>query len=89
MLIKPCRFKTCANVCIFEVLGRVNISGHWRPYGIDDDNDGIKLPDICLKGEEKPRKNLTEETCPVRGSNPDPLRDWRASYRLAHSDVQI
>ena len=38
-----------------------------------DDNDGqmifgdlgdLKLPDICLTGEEKPRKNLTEETFP-------------------------
>ena len=35
----------------------------------DDDNDdqmilgnlgGLKLPDICLTGEEKPRKNLTQ-----------------------------
>ena len=40
-----------------------------------DDNDGqmifgdlggLKLPDICLTGEEKPRKNLTQETCPDR-----------------------
>ena len=61
---------------------------------IDDDNDGqmifgelggLKLPDICLKGEEKPRKNLTQEACPDRGSNPGPLRDRRAFYRLAHS----
>ena len=46
-----------------------------------DDNDGqmifgdvecLKLPDICLTGEEKPRKNLTQETCPDRGSNPGP-----------------
>ena len=46
---------------------------------IDDDNDGqmifgdlggLKLPDICLTGEEKPQKNLTQETCPDRGSNP-------------------
>ena len=38
-----------------------------------DDNDdqmifgdlvGLKLPDIHLTGEEKPRKNLTQETCP-------------------------
>ena len=52
-----------------------------------DDNDdqmifgdygGLKLPDICLTGEEKPRKNLTQETCPDRGSNPGPLRDKRA-----------
>ena len=31
---------------------------------------GLKLADICLTGEEKPRKNLTQETCPDRGSNP-------------------
>ena len=46
---------------------------------IDDDNDGqmifgdlvgLKLPDISLTGEEKPRKNLTQETSPDRGSNP-------------------
>ena len=47
------------------------------PVMIDDDNDGqmifedlggLKLPNICLTGEEKPRKNLTQETCPDRGS---------------------
>ena len=57
----------------------------------DDDNDGqmifgnlggLKLPDICLTGEEKHRKNLTQETCPDRGSNPGPLRDRRACYHL-------
>ena len=36
---------------------------------------GLKLPDICLTGEEKLRKNLTQETCPDRGSNPGPLRE--------------
>ena len=46
---------------------------------------GLKLPDICLTGEEKPRKNLTQETCPDQGSNPGPLRDTRASYHLSHS----
>ena len=60
----------------------------------DDDNDGqmifgdlggLKLPDISLTGEEKPRKYLTQETCPDRGSNPGPLRDRRACYRLPHS----
>ena len=59
-----------------------------------DDNDGqmifgdlwgLKLPDIHLTDEEKPRKNLTQETCPDQGSNPGPLRDKRASYRLLHS----
>ena len=46
---------------------------------------GLKFPDICLTGEEKPRKNLTQETCPDRGSNPGPLRDKRACYHLLHS----
>ena len=59
----------------------------------DDDNDGqmifgdlgdLKFPDICLTGEEKPRKNLTQETSPNRGSNTGPLRDRRACFRLAH-----
>ena len=50
---------------IFEVLGLVNISGHWRMMNDDDNDDqmifgdlgGLKLPDICLTGEEKSRKN--------------------------------
>ena len=59
-----------------------------------DDNDGQimfgdlvgrKLPDIHLTDEEKPRKNLTQKTCPDRGSNPGPLRDKRACYHLLHS----
>ena len=32
-----------------------------------------------------PEKNLTQETCPDRGSNPGPLRDKRACYHLLHS----
>ena len=53
-----------------------------------DDNDGqmifgdlggLKLPNICVTGEEKPRKNLTQETCP------DLLRDKCACYHLLHS----
>ena len=27
---------------------------------------GLKFPDICLTGDEKPRKNLTQETSPYR-----------------------
>ena len=46
---------------------------------------GLKFPDICLIDEEKPRKNLSQETCPDRGSNPGPLRDKRACYHLLHS----
>ena len=53
---------------------------------MSDDNDGqmtfgdlggLKLPDICLTGEEKPQKNLIQGTCPDWGSNP--------VYRLSHS----
>ena len=46
---------------------------------------GLKLPDIGLTGEEKPRKTLTQETCPDRGSNLGPLRDSRACYSLLQS----
>ena len=46
---------------------------------------GLKLPDIRLTGEEKPRKNHTQEICPDRGSNPGPLRDKRECYHLFHS----
>ena len=48
------------------------------------DLGGLKLPDIRLTGEEKPRKNLTQETFPDRGS----LRDKRACYHLFHSGGQ-
>ena len=59
-----------------------------------DDNDGqmifgdlggLKLPNICLTGEEKSRKNLTQETCPDRGSSLGPLHDKLACYHLGHS----
>ena len=43
---------------------------------------GLKFPDICLIGEKKSRKNLSQETCPDRRSNPDSLRDRRACYSL-------
>ena len=61
---------------------------------IEDDDDGqmifgdlvdIKLRDICLTGEEKPRKNLTQETCADWGSNPGLLRNRCVCYRLFHS----
>ena len=38
---------------------------------------GLKLPDIRLTGEEKPRNLLTQETCPDRESNPGPAA-WQA-----------
>ena len=46
---------------------------------------GLKRPDIRLTDEEKPRKNLTQEICPDRGSNPGPLHDRRACYHPFHS----
>ena len=49
------------------------------------DLGGLKFPDVYLTGEEIPRKNLTQETCPDRGSNPGPLHDKRACYHLLHS----
>ena len=49
------------------------------------DRGGINLSDICLIGEEKPRKYLIQEICPDRASNPGPLRSRLACCRLAHS----
>ena len=46
---------------------------------------GLKLPVICLTGEEKPRKNLTQQTCPNWGSNPGLLCNGRTCYLLLHS----
>ena len=46
---------------------------------------GLKFPDIYLTGEEKPRENLIEETCPDQESNPGLLRDKRPCYHLLHS----
>ena len=46
---------------------------------------GLKFPDICLTGEEKPRKNLTQETCPELGSNLGLLHDRCTCYCLLHS----
>ena len=70
------------------------IKGHWLTdlyyFGYDGqmifgDLVGLKLPDISLTGEEKPQKNLTQETCPDQGSNLGPLRDKHACYHLFHS----
>ena len=46
---------------------------------------GLKFDNIFLTGEEKSRQNLTQETCPDRGSNSGPLRDKIACYHLLHS----
>ncbi|PSN31143.1 hypothetical protein C0J52_24949 [Blattella germanica] len=65
----------------------------WPPwindYGgqmMSGDRLGLKFPDICGMGEEKPQKNLTQETCPDRESNPGPLRERRIRYPLLHND---
>ncbi|PSN58394.1 hypothetical protein C0J52_02814 [Blattella germanica] len=47
------------------------------------DRLGLKFPDIRLMGEEKPQKNLTQETCPDR--DPGPLRERRIHYPLLHN----
>ena len=70
------------------------IGAHNEMIMDDDDDDGqmifrdlmgLKLPDISLTGEEKPRKNLTQETCPDRGSIPGPLHDRHTCYHLSYS----
>ena len=63
----------------------------WMIYDghmITGDECGLKLPDIRLTGEAKPRKNLTQETCPDRGSNPGPLRDKSACYHFLYRGGQ-
>ena len=82
-------------VCIFgfkgaptsQVIGARNVM-MMDDYGgqmIVGDLVGLKLPAIRLTGEEKTRKNLTQETSLNRGSNPGSLRDKRACYHLFHS----
>ena len=82
-------------VCIFGFKGTSTskVIGTRNEMMMDDydgqmifgDPVGLKLPDIRLTGEEKYRKNLTQETCPDRGSNPGPLCDKHAFYHLFHS----
>ena len=45
----------------------------WWP----NDIRGLKLPDICLTGEEKPRKNITQETLSRPGIEPGSAA-WQA-----------
>ena len=44
---------------------------------------------LSYRWRKIPKKNLTQETSPDRGLNPDPLRDRRAWYRLLHSGRPI
>ena len=63
-------------VCIFGFKGASTskVIGACNEMMMDDyggqmifgDLVGLKLPDIRLTGEEKPRRNLTQETCPNR-----------------------
>ena len=59
----------------------------------NDDYDGQMifgdLGGICLTVRKNPEKNLTQETCPDRGSNPGLLRDKSACYHLLHSGGQV
>ena len=89
----------CSTQCRGHLRDNTNIKDDTHPFILTrriwkDDYDGemifgdlvgLRLPDICLTGEEKTRKNLTQETCSDWGSIPGPLRDRRACYRLFHS----
>ena len=77
-------------VCMYsmlEVLGRatsqvIGARNEWVwMIMIFGDLGSLKLPEFVLQV----RKNLTQETCPNRESNPGPLRDRRACYHLLHS----
>ena len=84
----------CLYVCIFGFKGASTSKVIGTRNEMMDDYDGqmifrdlvgLKVPDIRLTGEEKPRKNLTQETCTDRGSNPGLLHDKYACYHLLHS----
>ena len=87
--------KGCMYVCIFGFKGASTsqVIGAHSEMMMDDydgqmifgDLVGVNPPDIRLTGEEKPQKNLTQETCPDWGSNPGQLHDKRACYHLFHS----
>ena len=49
------------------------------------DLGGLKLPDICLTGEENPEKTSPRKLVPAGDRNSGPLRDRRACYHLPHS----
>ena len=53
------------------------------------DLGGLKLPDICLTGEEKPLKTPHPGNLSNRGSNPGPLDDMHACYLLSHSSRHL
>ena len=57
----------------------------WRP----NDIRGACGPEaswlLSYRWGKTPKKNLNQETCPDRGSNPWPLRDRRACYHLFDS----
>ena len=68
---------------------KVNMKGWlWQPNGIRRPC-GPKAPWHLSYRWRKPRKNLAQETCPDRESNPGPLRDRCACYRLLHSGFRI
>ena len=70
-----------------QVIGARNemIIDDYDGQNIFGDLVGLKLPDIRLTGEEKPRKNFTQEIRPDWEANPGPLRGKRTCYRLPHS----
>ena len=64
---------------------KANLKGWlWRPSDIRG-TGGPKVSWHLSYDWGKLRKNLTQETCPDRWSNPSPLPDRRAYYRLRQS----
>ena len=51
--------------------------------------DEYEMMTFVLQMRKNPEKTLTQGTCPVQGSNPGPLRDRRACYRLFNSGGHI
>ena len=71
---------TCKTICLHTIhtpihSNKANMKRWLYGHMIFGDFVGLKIPDICLTGVEKPRKNLTQEIRPDRGSNPGLLRD--------------
>ncbi|PSN51033.1 hypothetical protein C0J52_26099 [Blattella germanica] len=55
----------------------------------EDEYDGQMMSGDRLGLKRNPKKNLTQETCPDRKSNPGSLRERRIRYPLLHNGRKI
>ena len=88
----------CMYVCIFGFKGAstCKVIGARNEMMMDDYDSqwylGIDRAYVfltfALQLRKNPEKNLTQETCPDRGSNPGPLHDKHTCYHLFHSGGQ-